>query len=574
MSENQDKKPDHEKARFDRSERLWGAEAQKLLRTGHAVLLGATPVGCETMKNLVLPGLGFWTVVDNQAVTKRDLGTNFFLEQADLGKNRAEATVAVLQELNDLTRGVADTRSIQAVVDDVAFFQGKNLVVASSDVTRSQLIALGNLLKGKGVPIVHATANGMFGTIRIQADDQFVIHAHPGMDTIVHDLRAMQPFPALKAFFDRYDPRDKSLTVRDYAHLPWFLVVNWALREWQKQNNHGADVFPKGGAQWRQLHPIILSWTRIYSRQDAGQHDQNADEATAAEQQMAREQLPDSFLDARDNSGVGLEIYNRNFPELKEILTHSKCQNPSKGDHDFWFLAHGLMKWREANGNLMPISGTIPDFTATTEMYRELQAIFKAEALQNAKDIHAFTTAALKAAGRAETEIPFEDAQVFAAHAWELRHVTYPTFEQEHTPSEVFPIATDGSKKWTNTGLEAFKWFIAHRAALLFRDKKGRHPGAASTVAEITASTDGDLAEMKTLCKEIMVDGSNVDELEPYLKEWIRGGGGEIVTISSIIGATASQECIKLIQRHRVPMTHTLLFDGIENFYTTIGMGL
>ena len=45
-------------------------------------------------------GVGRFTIVDNAKVTERDLQNNFFVTEAELGKNRAEVVSAWLQEIN------------------------------------------------------------------------------------------------------------------------------------------------------------------------------------------------------------------------------------------------------------------------------------------------------------------------------------------------------------------------------------------------------------------------------------------------------------------------------------------
>ncbi len=42
--------------KYDRQLRLWGERGQRLLESAKVVLLGASAVGTETLKNLVLPG--------------------------------------------------------------------------------------------------------------------------------------------------------------------------------------------------------------------------------------------------------------------------------------------------------------------------------------------------------------------------------------------------------------------------------------------------------------------------------------------------------------------------------------
>ena len=60
--------------KYDRQLRLWGASGQAALMGAH-VLLGAEPTGSETLKNLVLPGLGLVAVVDGGKVTASDLAS-------------------------------------------------------------------------------------------------------------------------------------------------------------------------------------------------------------------------------------------------------------------------------------------------------------------------------------------------------------------------------------------------------------------------------------------------------------------------------------------------------------------
>jgi amyloid beta precursor protein binding protein 1 len=60
--------------KYDRQLRLWGASGQAALMGAH-VLLGAEPTGSETLKNLVLPGLGLVAVVDGGNVTSSDLAS-------------------------------------------------------------------------------------------------------------------------------------------------------------------------------------------------------------------------------------------------------------------------------------------------------------------------------------------------------------------------------------------------------------------------------------------------------------------------------------------------------------------
>ena len=76
--------------KYDRQIRLWGRHGQKLLSSSSVLLLGATGSGTETLKNLILPAIGRFTVVDGELVSERDCGNNFFVTADSKGQSRAK----------------------------------------------------------------------------------------------------------------------------------------------------------------------------------------------------------------------------------------------------------------------------------------------------------------------------------------------------------------------------------------------------------------------------------------------------------------------------------------------------
>ena len=94
--------PTAKEKKYDRQLRLWAANGQKALEEANVLLLnaGAGVVGVETLKNLILPGVGSFTIVDQAIVTDCDLGVNFFLDEESLGQSRAEESSRFLKELN------------------------------------------------------------------------------------------------------------------------------------------------------------------------------------------------------------------------------------------------------------------------------------------------------------------------------------------------------------------------------------------------------------------------------------------------------------------------------------------
>lgn len=99
--------PTAKEKKYDRQLRLWAASGQQALEDAHVLLLNSGPgvVGVEILKNLILPGVGNYTIVDEVDVAEEDLGINFFLTDESLRKPRANETCKYLTELNPDVNG-------------------------------------------------------------------------------------------------------------------------------------------------------------------------------------------------------------------------------------------------------------------------------------------------------------------------------------------------------------------------------------------------------------------------------------------------------------------------------------
>ncbi len=58
--------------------RIWGEHGQSVLECAHICVFNCGPTGPESLKNLVLGGIGSFTVVDASKVCTSDLGNNYF----------------------------------------------------------------------------------------------------------------------------------------------------------------------------------------------------------------------------------------------------------------------------------------------------------------------------------------------------------------------------------------------------------------------------------------------------------------------------------------------------------------
>lgn len=77
-----------------------GIEAVAKQSQSSVFISGMGPLGVEIAKNIILAGVKRFTIHDSQATSYNDLSGQFFLQEEDVGENRAERCVAKLRELN------------------------------------------------------------------------------------------------------------------------------------------------------------------------------------------------------------------------------------------------------------------------------------------------------------------------------------------------------------------------------------------------------------------------------------------------------------------------------------------
>lgn len=85
---------------YSRQRYVLGDSAMKQMANSAILIYGMGGLGIEIGKNIALAGVKNLTIQDCKLAEIQDLGTQFFLREEDVGKNRAEASSSRLAELN------------------------------------------------------------------------------------------------------------------------------------------------------------------------------------------------------------------------------------------------------------------------------------------------------------------------------------------------------------------------------------------------------------------------------------------------------------------------------------------
>ncbi|KAI6858147.1 hypothetical protein KC323_g7113 [Hortaea werneckii] len=152
-------------ALYDRQIRLWGAQAQERIRSANILLVSLRALGTEIAKNLTLAGISSLTIIDNEAVTEEDLGTQYFLREEDVGKSRAEAAIPRIQELNPrVTVKAGGALTALLNLQDPSYYAPFDCVIAC-DHDFMTLSLLNTACRLASRPFYAAGINGFYGYI-------------------------------------------------------------------------------------------------------------------------------------------------------------------------------------------------------------------------------------------------------------------------------------------------------------------------------------------------------------------------------------------------------------------------
>ncbi|KAF3860507.1 hypothetical protein F7725_000762 [Dissostichus mawsoni] len=146
-----------------------GHDAMKRMQNSNVLISGMRGLGVEIAKNVILAGVRSVTVHDQGVAEWRDLASQFYLREADLGKNRAEVSQLRLAELNNYVPVTAFTETLTE--DFMTDFQV--VVLTNSNIEERQ--QLGEFCHTKGIKLVIADTRGLFGQLFCDFGDEMLV---------------------------------------------------------------------------------------------------------------------------------------------------------------------------------------------------------------------------------------------------------------------------------------------------------------------------------------------------------------------------------------------------------------
>ncbi|PVH16493.1 uncharacterized protein CXQ87_004786 [Candidozyma duobushaemuli] len=357
--------------RYDRQLRLWAKDGQSRLERSHVCLINATPTGAEALKNLILPGIGAFTVVDERVVSEEDLSGNFFLTEDDIGLEIAYQMSRSLSELNPDVVYRAVPESIEECLLNPAFFDEFDIVLVSDYIPLSDMLVLKQRLWNKNVPLLHVNSCGLYGTLQVFCEETTIVETHDPSQ--LYDLRIDQPWPELQQYVDSFNL--DTLDDTDHAHVPYIVIFIKGLQNWKKDHD---GCSPKNYAE-----------KRIFKAEYIESLSRNIN-------------LEANFLEA--SSQIHRALQATVVPNyLKELFGDKRIsdENLSEETPLFWMFVKALSYFVENEGAL-PLPGSLPDMVSSTCNYITLQQLYRNKALKDQMKFADLLKSLLSRVGKAE----------------------------------------------------------------------------------------------------------------------------------------------------------------------------
>lgn len=562
--------------RYDRQIRLWGEGGQASLSRASVLVLGSGATATETLKNLVLPGIASFTIVDASPCASTHAG-NFFVPTPDASPS-ACAAATHLAELNPRVAGSYIAADASDFLDDEAaaslFVARYTLVVAAQlGLGHATLRLVARACAAAGVPLVLARSYGGVGLVRLQhpAGEAAVLSSR---EEAPADLRIRKPFKELRDLCE--SARGKLKDAHTASAVPFVLILCLALEAFRAAH---AGALPASRAEQEEFKGIVAAMRPAGCPSDA------ANFAEALKRKHLRlchapaRGLPDSvralFRHARadpaaprivrDESPVSPAPLPASLPT--PIAVNGACAAGARAGaralrterDSFWLHVAAVRAFFEETGAL-PLAGALPDMAAGTAEYVALQRAYAARAGADAAEVLRHAQCVAEHRGAPDAAPTLAGVAAFCKDVALARVVAGRGLLEEAeaaAKSGFMETAHDAGALDPSMGNSAVAYYPLFRAVDMFYKENGRHAGGNP------ACVESDIAMVREFLARVKEEIGGVpkalwgDEVE----EMVRFANAELHNVAALVGGVAAQEAVKVITRQFVPLNNTLVFN-------------
>ncbi|CAG7851768.1 NEDD8-activating enzyme E1 regulatory subunit AltName: Full=Amyloid beta precursor protein-binding protein 1, 59 kDa; Short=APP-BP1; AltName: Full=Amyloid protein-binding protein 1; AltName: Full=Proto-oncogene protein 1 [Serendipita indica DSM 11827] len=488
---------------------LWAATGQAALEGARLLVIGATATSTSLLKNLVLPGIGHFTILDPNVAKPEDVGNNFFLEYDSIGKQKAVEAARLLSELNESVQSAAEVSDIADILEKRPEWLADYTLVLAHNLPRKTVDKLAAYLWSDPAlpPLFVVKTAGFLGEFYVQCHEHTVIESH------IDDkpsLRIDNPFPALQEKAMSIDLANLDQTT--HAHVPFIYILIQAAAKWRAEHN---DTLPKNFAERKAFQGLIEDMKMKFD-------EENFDEAAGQIFRVNPQRIPSDVTTLFDD------------PALKSLGPQSK---------PFFHLLSALKEYvlsQEEGKRTLPLSATLPDIKSDTKSYVEIQTIYKTRATEERNLLKAILVKQLKE--RLGANVGGEDELLNRVGISERMIDDF--VKNSHGLRVLRSKAYGALDKDPQALGESLMVKVRETAVhLAFAALDALPEGTEPTVENLRAAVQALIGK----------DAEITEEIEQSIGEIARAPTADLPTTASFVGGLVAQEAIKLITKQYIP---------------------
>ena len=161
---------------YSRQIATFGKETNSKICNLKVLIIGIKGIGLEIAKNIAIQGASKIAIFDSSLTLIEDLGTNFYLDEKDIGiKRRDEAILKKLQKLNDYANIICLNKytkieELYEIVEDYS------IVIITELLSKSKAIYLNELCRKKNVKFIYCALTGLSFFIFTDFGNEHIIY--------------------------------------------------------------------------------------------------------------------------------------------------------------------------------------------------------------------------------------------------------------------------------------------------------------------------------------------------------------------------------------------------------------
>lgn len=187
MSDNmQVDSPEIDESLYSRQLYVLGKEAMLKMQHANVLVIGLKGLGVEIAKNIALAGVKSLTLFDPLPVELKDLSSQFFLTEKDIGSETANATIEKLLELN-----LYVPISVAQDLSESTLSHFKCIV--ATNLSTEEQCRINEFTHKNDIGFISADVRGLFGSLFVDFGKEFAVVDQTGeepLSGIVSDIEA------------------------------------------------------------------------------------------------------------------------------------------------------------------------------------------------------------------------------------------------------------------------------------------------------------------------------------------------------------------------------------------------